>query len=203
MHKALPGRGAKLAAVILAAGASTRLGRSKQLVRIRSVPLLVRAVRLARHAGDGPVIVVLGADALRLRHTLRNWRLPVAIAMNPRWQQGMAGSLQAGFRHVPDRCAGALVLLTDQVRLTHRHLAALVARWRRQPGLPAAAMFDGHVGVPAILPAALLPALRTLAGDQGARQLLRQARHMNRVPLPAAACDLDVPTDLETLLRPG
>ena len=66
MHKALPGRGAKLAAVILAAGASTRLGRSKQLVRIRSVPLLVRAVRLARHAGDGPVIVVLGADALRV-----------------------------------------------------------------------------------------------------------------------------------------
>src|SRR5205823_6575293 len=82
------------AAVILAAGASTRLGQPKQLIVLGGETLLDRAVRVAAEAGCWPVVVVLGADARRVlaRCPLRS----AAVLVNPWWQEGMASSLRLG-----------------------------------------------------------------------------------------------------------
>jgi molybdenum cofactor cytidylyltransferase len=203
MRRTLPGQRPQLAAVVLAAGASSRLGRSKQLFRFRGVPLLVRATRLALSRADGPVIVVLGADALRLRSCLRRRSLAARVVYNGRWSGGMSGSLRAGLCRVPRKCAGVLVLLTDQVLLAPAELGRLVERWRRQPGRPAAALSAGRSGAPAILPRRLLRAARTIRGDQGARQLLRGLAAVTTVPVPSAAYDLDTPADAAAISAVG
>jgi molybdenum cofactor cytidylyltransferase len=201
MRDALPRPGQRLAAIVLAAGASTRLGRSKQLVRRGIQPLLVRAARLALDSVDGPIIVVLGADALRHRSCLRHWRLPVSVAFNGHWSAGMAGSLRTGLRQIPPYCAGALVLLVDQARLTQHETGRLVDHWRRRPGLPAAACFDGRIGAPAVLPRRMFRCTRSISGDQGARRLLRGHDRVSVVAVPSAAFDLDTPADAKLIRR--
>ena len=202
MRDALPRPGPRLAAIVLAAGASTRLGHSKQLFRLGAQPLLVRTARLALDTVDGPVIVVLGADALRLRSCLLRRQLPVEIACNSNWSAGMAGSLQTGIKQVPADCAGALVLLVDQARLGTGEVRQLVRRWRQRPALPAAATFEGHTGAPAVLPRKLFRETRQISGDQGARRLLRGQERVSEIALPSAAFDLDTPAD-EALFRQG
>jgi molybdenum cofactor cytidylyltransferase len=107
----------------------------------------------------------------------------------------MAGSLRAGLCRVPRECAGALVLLTDQALLARPELVLLIDRWRRQPGRPAAALYGGHTGAPAILPRRLWRAAKSLRGDQGARHLLRGHSAVTTVPIRSAAFDLDTPAD--------
>jgi len=81
------------AAVVLAAGGSRRLGHPKQLLTQGGEPLLRRCARLALATGPKRLVVVLGANADRMRETVRD--LPLEIALNPDWAEGMAGSLQA------------------------------------------------------------------------------------------------------------
>lgn len=150
---------------------------------------------MACSAVDGPVIVVLGAQALRLRSCLRRHALAPCIVYNGNWPNGLAGSLRMGLGRVPDGCAGALVLLTDQAKLLPSELALLIERWRRHPGLPAAAVVSGRNSAPAVLPRILFRAVRSVEGDQGARGVLRGLARLTQVPVPSAAFDLDTPAD--------
>jgi CTP:molybdopterin cytidylyltransferase MocA len=191
----------RLAALVLAAGGSSRLGRPKQLIRLRGEPLLLRACRMASAVADGDVIVVLGAGALRLRSMLRRHRLDLRLVNNARWRDGMAGSLRAGLARVPRGTDGLLIALVDQARVESDELAELVRHWRRRPGHPAAAGYRGHAGVPAVLPRRLFRDLRTLEGDTGARQLLSQANGVRLLAMPSAAFDVDTPGDAAVLRR--
>jgi len=187
----------RIACVLLAAGGSRRLGMPKQLVRYRGQSLLRSAVRAARTAiPHAPLIVVLGAHHLRLRGLLRSTE-PHAIAVyNARWSDGLAGSLKAGLRAAPQGIQAVLVLLVDQPRVDAQALVRLLSAWRKRPGLAAAASYAGRLGVPAVLPRACWPALRALAGDRGARDVLRSAARTTAVPIPEASVDIDTPADL-------
>jgi CTP:molybdopterin cytidylyltransferase MocA len=189
-----------LACVLLAAGGSRRLGAPKQLVRRKQRPLLLRALDCASAAGVAPpTIVVLGAEALRLRALLRRDRAPARVVLNARWQDGLASSLRTGLAAVPREADAVLVLLVDQPELTAGALARLIAAWRRRPRMPAAAFYAGRAGVPAILPRRSWPAVRRLRGDVGARALLRDAVELTPVDLPEAQLDVDTPEDLARL----
>jgi len=189
----------ELACIVLAAGGSRRFGTPKQLARYRGRPLLACAVEAARGAlPRAPLIVVLGADVLRLRLMLRRTQCGARIATNPHWKQGMATSLQAGIAAIPSSARAALVLLADQPRVDAAALRRLVSAWRRRPAVPAAARYNGDSGVPAILPRRLLRASRALRGDAGARALLRSER-VTLVDVPEAALDVDTPSDLLAL----
>lgn len=192
----------RLACIVLAAGGSRRLGRPKQLVRFRSRPLLVRAVEAAADASRARPIVVLGAQALRLRSVLIRSKRPCVAVENPGWHAGLASSLRAGLEAVPDDADAALIVLADQPLVDAAALRRLVAAWRRRPGLPAAAAYEGRLGVPAIVPRRLWPALRRLEGDAGARHVLAAAPRVTAVAMPEAALDLDRPEDLARL-SPG
>jgi len=186
-----------VACVLLAAGGSRRLGAAKQFVRYRTRPLLAHVLAAARGAlPRAPLIVVVGSEALRVKLVLRRAGCGARVAANPFWREGMATSLRAGLDAVPRTARAALVLLVDQPRVDSAAIGRLVGAWRRHPGVPAAARYDGRVGVPAVLPRRHWSALKELTGDQGARALLRGAPSLTLVDMPEAALDIDTPADL-------
>ena len=193
----------RLAALVLAAGGSSRLGQPKQLLRLRGETLIVRACRLARGAVSDDVVVVLGAGALRLRCLLQRRRCDVTIVHNAGWRDGMASSLRAGLERVPRGAVGVLLLVVDQARIEAGDLERLVRHWQNRPGGAAAAFYSGVTGVPAIVPRRHFPALRSLAGDTGARHLLGRLGGVVRVPTPTAAFDIDTPQDVAALATAG
>jgi molybdenum cofactor cytidylyltransferase len=190
--------GAGLHAVVLAAGASTRFGSPKQLVRIGDRPLLNAAVGCASEVVGQSVLVVLGAHAAELTPLLKHSAATVVI--NRQWREGLASSIRAGIARLPPSCTGVLLVLADQAAVSAEDLRRLADAWRRHPEGIAAAVHGTTVGAPAIFPGFLFPELAELKGDVGARVLLkRYAARLTRVPMSSAAFDLDTPEDLLSL----
>jgi molybdenum cofactor cytidylyltransferase len=189
----------RCAAVLLAAGASTRLGQSKQRIRLEGESLLHRTARLAVESGCSPVFVVLGFEARQMQAELRG--LPVEVLTNLQWEEGMGSSLRCGMTAVcrtepqPD---SVLVLVCDQPRLTAEHLRELLAAHKKGGSLSTtASVYAQRAGVPAIFPAKFFPELLASAGDQGARNLIRaHTVDMQGIPWPDGELDLDRPEDL-------
>jgi molybdenum cofactor cytidylyltransferase len=175
----------QIAAVILAAGDSTRLGQPKQLIEIAGETLVGRAVRIAREAGCSPVVVVLGAEAQRIR--MRCSLGDARTVVNPDWPEGMASSVRAGVAAAAS--VDAVVLMTcDQPAVTAQHLRDLA-----DSGEVTASAYAGRRGVPAYFPRSSFPALEQLTGDSGARDLLKGAR---TIELPGGDLDIDTAEDL-------
>ena len=177
-----------VAAVILAAGASRRLGEPKQLVRLDRETLLERVVRVAAEAGCSPILVVLGASSEAI---LAQSRLdPAKVLLNPEWEEGMASSIRAGLHALSPEVHAALLLTCDQPTVTAEHLRRLAFG---TPTEPVASRYAGRHGVPAYFPASTFAELLHLSGDQGARLLLAAAR---AIDLPGGEIDVDTPTSL-------
>jgi molybdenum cofactor cytidylyltransferase len=190
--------GDRLYAVVLAAGASTRFGSPKQLVRIGGRPLLHTMVSRTADVTGNALIVVLGAGAGELAPLLRH--SPGSVVINRHWREGIASSIRLGVARLPATCNGVMLVLADQAAVTRDDLRRLAGTWRRRPTLIAAALYAGTAGAPAIFPRSSFPALAALRGDSGARVLLRRsADRVVRVPMPSAELDLDTPEDLLTL----
>lgn len=184
--------------VVLAAGASSRFGSTKQLVRVNGRPLMhtivSRAVELAGHS----VTVVLGAHAGELAPLLKH--SPASVAVNRAWSEGIASSIREGLSRAPAAADGVLIVLADQAAVTTEDLRRLAGAWRRNPASIAAAQYGGGVGVPAIFPRWCFRELHELRGDRGAQLLLQ--RHLDRLvrlPMPSAELDIDRPEDLLSL----
>jgi molybdenum cofactor cytidylyltransferase len=177
--------------VVLAAGGSRRLGRPKQFVRLRGVPLIVAAVDRALATRPQGIVVVAGAHGSRLAAALRG--RAVEIVRNRDWRLGLASSLRAGLRRVPASARSCVVTTVDQWRVTSADLERLL-----RAGAPAAAAYDGVLGVPAVLPRAWRARVLALRGDVGARALFG-AGGVHEVAIPSATFDLDTPRDLAAL----
>ncbi len=184
----------KVAAIILAAGASTRMGQPKQLLKLRGERLLERAVRVAEQAGCGPVVVVLGASAelIQAECSLDH----ATVVMNPEWREGMASSIRCGVQQVDGKCDVALLMVCDQPAVTSDHLRKLVDRCTDGCiGGPVASSYAGRRGVPACFPASYFGELLLLRGDSGARHLLESTP---AIELAGGELDIDTPLTLET-----
>ena len=190
-----------LHAIVLAAGASTRFGSPKQLVRLAGRPLLHTTVTRAAEVCGNALIVVLGARAAELAPLLKH--CSGTIIVNQDWREGLASSIRAGVARLPAPCSGVLLLLADQAAVSADDLRRLTGAWRRQPLCIAAALYAGTTGVPAVFPRSSFRELSELRGDAGARGLLRRnADRVVRVPMESAAIDLDTPEDLLALQAP-
>lgn len=187
--------GEGLHAIVLAAGASTRFGSPKQLVRLAGRPLLHTIVTRAAEVTGNALIVVLGSGAERLAPLLKHTAGSVVI--NHDWREGLASSIRTGIARLPASCGGALLVLGDQAAVSADDLKRLAGTWRKQPQYIAAALYAGTTGAPAIFPRTAFADLSGLRGDAGAHTLLRRnPDRVLRVPMPAAAFDLDTPEDL-------
>jgi CTP:molybdopterin cytidylyltransferase MocA len=178
------------AAVVLAAGASTRLGEPKQLAVVGGERLLERTVRVASEAGCAPVVVVLGAGAEEIRAACALG--DAIVAVNEEWGEGMGASVRVGVRAVHD-AEGVVVMTCDQPAVTAEHLLVLMAT-----GEATASGYAGRRGVPAYFPAGMFGALLELKGDAGARELLREARV---VELAGGELDVDTAEGLAAARR--
>lgn len=177
-------------AVVLAAGASKRLGEPKQLVMLGGETLLERAVRVAREAGCSPAVVVVGADyAEVLGNTVLG---DIVTVVNDKWEEGMASSIRLGVRalQIAARDAEGVLLMTcDQPAVTAKHLAHLMLKAEVK-----ASRYAGKNGVPAFFPKKYFDELMELKGDTGARELLAEARYEE---LENGELDVDTVKDLE------
>jgi CTP:molybdopterin cytidylyltransferase MocA len=191
-----------VAAIILAAGASRRLGQPKQLLTLQDETLLARAVRLAQEADASPILAVLGSNFREIRVAISSSN---AISVhNDRWRQGIASSIHAGLRALSvcaPEVAGALLMGCDQPRVTADHLRALINTFSSQDS-PAilASSYAGVLGVPAVFPQNTFAELKALRGDKGARSVIEKGSH----PVIAVECaggeiDIDSPADLAQL----
>jgi molybdenum cofactor cytidylyltransferase len=188
-----PGDG--LHAIVLAAGASSRFGSPKQLVRVAGRPLLHTAVARAAEVAGAAVIVVLGARAAELAPLLKHSQSSVVV--NRDWREGLASSIRTGVARLPASCTAVLLTLVDQAAVTAEDLKRLVNAWRRQREYIAAARYGTTTGVPAIFPRSTFSDLQSLRGDTGARALLRRnPDRIVRVPMASAGIDIDTPEDL-------
>jgi molybdenum cofactor cytidylyltransferase len=192
----------RCALLILAAGASTRMGRAKQLLPVNDQPLLRRVAQAALSAPASPVLVVLGAHAAEIAPCLEG--LPVRIVVHAGWAEGMGSSVRAGMEALAS-CQPApesvVIALGDQPDFSASHLARLIEAWC-VTGQPIVASEQGTVrGPPVLFAAKYFPALRTLQGDAGARSLLQAHAHeVTTVPLQVAP-DLDTPADYAAYLN--
>ena len=176
----------RVGAVLLAAGASTRLGEPKQLVKLGDENLLERSVRVATEAGCSPVVVVLGASAELIR---KNCNLEGAqVVFNQGWQEGMASSIRVGVEALHD-VDGVVVMVCDMPAVTPEHVRALAAS-----GKVTGTFYAGRRGVPAYFPQSMFSALTMLQGDTGARDMLRTAPS---IELPGGELDIDTEKDLQ------
>jgi molybdenum cofactor cytidylyltransferase len=179
----------KSGALILAAGASTRLGSPKQLVRLGDETLLERSIRIAEEAGCAPVVVILGAheELIRSQCNLSD----VLVVFNPDWADGMGTSLSLGAR-IFENVSGIIVMTCDMPTVTADHLAALASS-----GTVTASLYVGRKGIPAYFPREVIPALFEMKGDVGAREILRTA---SAIELAGGEIDIDTKEDLARAL---
>jgi molybdenum cofactor cytidylyltransferase len=192
--------------IVLAAGASTRMGGPKQLLRYRGETLLGRAVRAALGTICRPVVVVLGAgsDAMLAEVAATEAR----VVVNEAWAEGMASSIRLGLRELEAAASVGLdaVVLTlcDQPLVTAETLSRLVDAYERLRPTLVASEYESRSeltrGVPALFGRALFAELMGLRGAEGARRVI--ARHTDAastVAAPEAAFDVDTPDDYEAL----
>ncbi|HEX8556571.1 MAG TPA: nucleotidyltransferase family protein [Pyrinomonadaceae bacterium] len=188
-------------AVILAAGASTRMGSPKQALRYRGESLLRRAALAALAAGCRPVVVVTGANAELSGRELDG--LDVREVFNPLWETGMASSVRAGVEGLAGASPEAeavVLMLCDQPHVNAEVISGLVAAHRATGSHVVASTYGGSFGVPALFGGALFAELARLEGAAGARQVIqRHAAEARFVPFPGGEVDVDTPDDFSRL----
>lgn len=177
-------------AVLLAAGASRRLGQPKQLLQLDGVALIRRMALAALATAPQQLLVALGAEAAGCSAALAG--LPLRILVCARWREGMGATLAEAVTAAPSASAGLLILGVDQPALDASHLQALLGHWRLDPTQPVASGYAGTLGTPAVFPADWHTRLSQLSGDHGARALLRLHQ-----PQPAAVIAPQLALDID------
>lgn len=186
---------AGLGAILLAAGGSRRLGRSKQMLEIEGEPLVLRQARLLLDLEPALVVVVTGAQGDEVSNLLAE--LPVKCIYNAEWARGMGASLACGVKAMPERVRAAIVLLCDQWKVRGQDIENLATAWAQEPLAAVIADYGEATGPPAILPRAMFERLSRLQGDTGARRVLKSWKgRIIRLPMSDAAVDIDSPGDL-------
>jgi 4-nitrophenyl phosphatase len=184
---------AQVAAVILAAGASKRLGRCKQLLDWQGKPLLAHVADTALEAGLDPVIAVLGCQANETYLALGD--RSVQTLMNWRWEEGMSTSVQTGLTAVPPQAEAALFLQCDQPLVSAPLLRALVGRYVETGASIVHPTHAERRSTPVLFARHLFPELSAVSGDEGGRSLI--ARHAKDVAT-VAVDDAQVLIDVDT-----
>ncbi|MBC8339802.1 MAG: nucleotidyltransferase family protein [Rhodospirillales bacterium] len=199
MNPGKKNRSGGVCAVVLAAGASRRMGdENKLLANVHGRPIIRSAVTAALEAGAGPVVVVTGFEGGRVRAVLSG--LDVGFADNPDYPEGLSTSLKAGIEAVPQDCTGAVIVLGDMPRVSAAIIDKLVDRFETGGGETICVpVHGGRRGNPVLWPRRFFADLAAVQGDRGGRDLLqRLSGHIETVEVdtPEIFFDVDTPDDL-------
>ncbi len=185
-------------AVVLAAGLSSRFGRTKQTVTIDGVALVERAFEAAHAACGDRCITVVGHDAAAVLRAMK--ANSGFVVVNEDYETGLGSSIAAAARACGAHADALLILLADQALVTAEHLQALIDAWSGADDEIVATAYDDTQGPPVLLPRATFKDLCALTGDVGARGLFQDGRfNLKTVRFEPAAVDVDTPDDLAAL----
>ena len=188
----------QIAAVILAAGRSARMGRNKMCETLAGKALVRHVAEAALQSQSAPVVVVTGHERERVDAVLDG--LDVSFAFNPEFATGMAGSLKCGLAALPAESAAAVILLGDMPFVGSSLIDQLVEAFDRHPTVAAVVPdFAGVWGNPVLLGRRLFGEIAQLNGDHGARKILeahRDAVFALTVEDDAVTIDIDTPEAL-------
>jgi molybdenum cofactor cytidylyltransferase len=166
-----------VAAVVLAAGGSSRMGEVKQLLPVDGRPMVRRAVEAVCNAGLAQVVVVVGASAPAVTAALDG--LEIDVVRNDDWAEGMSTSLRAGLAALGPEVGAAFVVLADQPGLSGDLLRLLLSRYRTSRAPIIVPYYQGQRGNPVLFDRCLFAELAGVEGDRGGRLVVE--RHADRV----------------------
>jgi len=184
--------GFRASAIVLAAGSGVRFGGGKLVAPLAGVALVRRVVEGVLASAVREVIVVVGADEMRVRDALDG--LPVALVANERHAEGMGASLRAGIDALPDDADAALVVLGDQPGVGARIIDPMLIAMAERRAAIIVPSYRGVRGTPVLFARATFAELCEVRGDVGGREVVR--RGPSRVA--EVALDLDEPPDVDT-----
>jgi molybdenum cofactor cytidylyltransferase len=190
----------KIAAVVLAAGRSSRMApRNKLLELVDRKPVITHVVNAALGSGADPVIVVTGFEAERIGEVLRD--LKVKVMHNADYAQGLNTSLGAGLKALTPNTDGAVILLGDMPQIQSGDLNALIAALKDRESI-CVLVRSGRRGNPVLWGARYFPEMMQISGDVGAKPLMaKYLEHVVEVPINSDSifADIDTPSDLARL----
>lgn len=177
--------------VILAAGASKRMGEQKLLLELGDKTVIERCVETALASDIGPVAVVVGCEASRVAEVLAE--RPISVLENKRWAEGQSTSIICGVQHFLS-CDAVIVVVGDQPFLEPTHLMRIMESFSKTEASILLSQVEGRRGNPALFKQEIFPELQKLKGDQGARQLfdLFEVAPIEQ-PDPQLFFDIDTP----------
>lgn len=191
--------------IVLAAGASSRMGEPKQLLPFEGETLLKRAVRTALESPCRPVIVVLGSNADGLQEEIEE--TGALVSVNRAWVEGMSSSIRCGLRSLQataPNIEAVILMLCDQPLVTSDVIRRLVDAYHENSASLVASAYETEgektCGVPALFSRLLFSELMELRGAQGAKRIIARYRAKAVViAVPEAAFDVDTPDDYRAL----
>lgn len=191
-----------IAAIILAAGGSTRMGQPKLLLPWKGEALIRWPVRIALDARLSPVIVVTGASSDEVKKALDG--MPVQIVHNPNWEKGQSTSLRYGMAALPDTTEAVILFLGDQPQLPHNLVDKMITEHRTNA--PATPIFiascHGKRGNPVLFDRSVFHELQHLEGDAGGR-LIFEKHPVQYIPVENedVLTDIDSPEDYQNFIK--
>lgn len=184
-----------IAAIILAAGGSTRFGSPKQLLEWQGETLINRVINLAKNASLDPVIVVLGSDYERIKENILE-KEKLSIIKNRDWEVGQSSSLIAGVSELANLKKAFVVLLCDQPQITVKHIESLVKIYRENDTDIVITEIAGMIIPPVIFSPICISGIAKLEGDSGARSIVNDYRNIKyRENDQRLLLDIDTPED--------
>lgn len=187
-----------IACIVLAAGASTRLGQPKQLILLRGKPLLSHCITTALEAGLNALYVVTGAHADAVKQIVSGHQL-VQVVDHPHWENGLGSSISKGVSHVQKSGTfnAVLLLLCDQPMLHAEILIQMVKLHQQYPTDIIQCRYETGQGPPVLFPIDFFVDLLALDGQDGARQIIQaNPSKLKYVYFKQGHIDIDTPADL-------
>ncbi len=196
------GAATNISLILLAAGSSSRLGQSKQMLPVAGVPLLEHAAKTALASGVKDIIVILGANEQPHLNAIQT--LPVTTIANHYWKSGIGSSIKSGLNYLirksPDTEA-VILMVCDQPSLTSQHLRNLIETFNQTKAPIVASRYANTLGVPALFARSFFTNLLMLRDEQGAKKLIEQFQtQVKPVDFPEGSIDIDTQEDYQNYI---
>ncbi|NEP09914.1 MAG: nucleotidyltransferase family protein [Symploca sp. SIO2C1] len=192
-----------IAIIILAAGASTRMGSPKQLLSYQGCSLLSHTIETTIASVCQPIVVVLGANAQQIHSEVSQYS--IKIVENPDWHLGMGSSIRSGILSLSncyENIEAAVITVCDQPFLSTEIINNLVAAYYSTGKPIVACQYADTLGVPVLFSQSFFSELTTLDETVGAKKLINKYdKEVFSIPFPLGIIDIDTPRDYQELQK--